>query len=75
VSAHGRIGSVSPQRDTDAVPNCPGGHIVHRSDYTLAGCTELEDGGDCPGLDETHEGDPVQCIDEWDHCDYCGIVA
>jgi hypothetical protein len=47
------------------------GRIVH-IDGTVAGCTK-DAAGDCAGLDERHEGDPVVCWAWFGRCDRCGF--
>jgi hypothetical protein len=54
---------------------CRGSLILHRVDRLPAGCTEIEDGYECAGLELRHEGDPTDCVTEWGSCGYCGIVA
>jgi hypothetical protein len=52
--------------------NCPGSLILH-IDGTRAGCSldDAEDG--CRGLEERDEGDPIQCVDWFDGCNYCSV--
>ena len=54
--------------------SCRGGLIMHL-DGTAAGCTEIEDGYECAGLELRHESDPTTCIAEWGRCDRCGVVT
>jgi hypothetical protein len=54
--------------------SCRGSLIVHL-DGMPAGCTELEDGYECAGIELRHEGDPTICVAESGRCDRCGIVT
>jgi hypothetical protein len=49
------------------------GSLIQHLDGTPAGCTEVEDGHDCAGIDLRHESDPTTCVVEWGGCNYCGV--
>jgi hypothetical protein len=52
----------------------PGFVTAYWLDGTPAGCTAVEDGDECPGLELRHESDPMTCVAEWGRGDdYCGV--
>jgi hypothetical protein len=67
------IGAISTAGYGQRMATCSGGRIAH-TDGTVAGCTN-DDDGDCAGIDERHEGDPVVCWRWFGRCDRCGIQS
>jgi hypothetical protein len=47
--------------------------LIRHLDGTPAGCTLVEDGYECAGLEMRHESDPMTCVAEWGGCNYCGV--
>ena len=53
--------------------SCVGSLILHRIDHEPAGCTMAEEHEGCAGIELRHEGDPLDCVTEWNGCNRCGI--
>lgn len=66
-------GDGAPVRDHRAVPNCPGGLILHIVGHGIAGCTYDDEPERCAGREARHEGDPTDCVTEWGGCNRCGV--
>ena len=53
--------------------SCTGSLILHVVVGTAAGCSLDEEPDGCAGVDLRHEGDPTDCVREWDGCNHCGV--
>ena len=53
--------------------SCTGSLILHVVVGTAAGCSLDEEPDGCAGVDLRHEGDPTECVREWDGCNHCGV--
>jgi hypothetical protein len=52
---------------------CKGCLILHRTDNAIAGYTEDDEAEPCARLDLRHQGSPIDCLEWFGSCNYCGV--